>query len=253
MNEDESHKRNSSLEELEGILDYRFRDRELLVRALTHSSFANEQEEHTRDNERLEFLGDAVLGLAVSDILFKANSGSEGTLTRAKSYLVSARYLGRLAKRMRLGEFLRLGFGEEKDGGRSKKSILANVLEAVIAAIYLDGGMEAARRFVTHAYGDELEQIDRDGLLRHDYKSFLQELIQGRELPAPIYSLVDTYGPDHSKSFTVEVRIGDGGPSIAHGSGGSKKIAEQEAARTALALIEEGAIDLEILKKSLEK
>jgi ribonuclease-3 len=252
MSEDELPKRNLKLEELEEFIAYRFRDRELLMRALTHSSFANEQEDYTRDNERLEFLGDAVLGLAVSDVLFNANSGDEGALTRAKSHLVSARYIGRLAKRMQMGEFLLLGHGEEKDGGRSKKSILANVFEAVIAAVYLDGGMEAAQRFVVRAYGDELEKIDKDGLLRNDYKSFLQELIQGRELPAPVYTLVESSGPDHSKSFAVEVRIGESGPAIAGGSGRSKKIAEQEAARAALALIDEGAIDLESLEKAPE-
>ncbi len=248
MSEDSDSANNESLEELEEILGYKFRDRKWLLRALTHSSYANEQEEETRDNERLEFLGDAVLGLVVSDLLFAANSGNEGALTRAKSYLVSARYIGRLAKSLHFGDFLRLGHGEEKDGGRSKKSIMANVFEALIAAIYLDGGMNSARDFIVRVYGDAIEQIDREGLLRRDYKSYLQELIQGKELPAPVYSLVEASGPDHSKQFTVEVKIGNAKQSLASGSGGSKKIAEQEAARAALALIEAGAIDLDSLR-----
>ncbi len=249
MSEDSYSANNKNLEELEEILGYNFRDHEWLLRALTHSSYANEQEEEIRDNERLEFLGDAVLGLVVSDLLFAANSGNEGALTRAKSYLVSARYIGRLAKSLHFGDFLRLGHGEEKDGGRSKKSIMANVFEAVIAAIYLDGGMKSAREFIVRVYGDAIEQIDKEGLLRRDYKSYLQELIQGKELPAPVYSLVEASGPDHSKRFTVEVKIGNAEPALAAGSGKSKKIAEQEAARAALARIEAGAFDLEALRR----
>ena len=250
MSEDSDSANNENLKELEEILGYKFRDRKWLVRALTHSSFANEQENETRDNERLEFLGDAVLGLVASDLLFAANSGDEGALTRAKSYLVSARYIGKLAKKLRLGEFLWLGHGEEKDGGRGKKSILANVFEAVIAAVYLDGGIEEARNFIVRVYGDAIAEIDKEGLLRHDHKSYLQELIQSKELPAPVYSLVEASGPDHSKQFTVEVKIGGAGPVLARGSGGSKKIAEQEAARTARALIEAGAVDLEAFRRS---
>ena len=195
------------LGELETILGYSFGERELLVRALTHSSFANERtEEGLRDNERLEFLGDAVLGLVISDLLFEAIADDEGALTRAKSHLVSARFIGSLSQRLGLSRFIRLGRGEEKDGGRGKNSILANVFEAVLGAVYLDGGMDAARDFLRRAYGDSLAEVDGEGLLRQDYKSFLQEMIQGRELPAPRYALLGSSGPEHLKEFTVEVR-----------------------------------------------
>ena len=233
-------------ESLEQTIGHTFENRELMMRALTHSSYANEHEgEGLRDNERLEFLGDSVLGLAVSDMLFNARTGDEGELTRAKSYLVSARYIGRLARKLHLGDYLLLGFGEEKDGGRRKNSILADVFEALTAAIYLDGGMEAACRFVRLAYGEAIEQADGQGLLRRDYKSFLQELIQAHELPTPRYSLLEARGPDHSKIFTAEVTVGD--TALGRGSGGSKKAAEQQAAKLALEAIESGSISIEEL------
>jgi ribonuclease-3 len=236
--------RSPDLDELEEILGYQFEDGELLQRALTHSSFANEQDAvAVVDNERLEFLGDAVLGLVISTLLFKMSGSDEGVLTRAKSHLVSARFIGRLARNLRLGSFLKLGHGEEKDGGRRKNSILANVFEAVIGAVYLDGGMEAARSFIEKAYGDSIAELDRESLLREDYKSYLQELIQSRDLPIPRYTLVRERGPDHSKEFTVEVCIGESERAIARGSGRSKKAAEQRAAQAAVELIEKGDIE----------
>ena len=228
---------------LEDLLGYRFKHPELLERALTHSSYANElggMENGIRDNERLEFLGDAVLGLVISDLLFRSTPEDEGALTRAKSHLVSARSQALVAPRYRLGEFLRLGRGEEKDGGRTKGSLLANALEAVVGAVYLDGGMGAARRLITEAFGGELRAYDGERLLRDDPKSYLQELLQARELPAPAYAVVETSGPDHSKDFIVELRVG--ASALVRGRGRSKKSAEQAAARSAIAKIETGEL-----------
>ena len=223
---------------IEGILCHAFRDRELLRRALTHKSRAFEQaaarEDASADNEQLEFLGDSVLGFLVSEALLCAHPDfSEGKLSKLKSHLVSAAYLHQAARRLNLGQHLRLGHGEEMSGGRLKKNLLSNAMEALIAAVYLDGGLEAARAFVArHVLCGlaEIEAAPETG--GHDCKSALQELAQTMGLPQPRYHIVREHGPEHSKTFTVEVRLGKEWAGAADGA--SKKSAGQNAAQLVL-------------------
>lgn len=220
---------------LEAQLGYRFREPAWLLEALTHRSHpdANGEQETPRDNERLEFLGDAIVGFLVSDALCQlCPTFSEGKLSRIKSNLVSARSLSRVAARLELGRYLRLGPGEEKTGGRHKQGLLANAVEALVAALYRDGGLEAARRFVEAFLLRELRESSLEPLTRADYKSALQEYLQGGRLPAARYHIVKTHGPEHRKTFTIEVWVGD--RRLACGEGASKKAAEQQAARQAL-------------------
>ena len=222
------------LEVLEQALGYVFRDRELLEQALTHRSHQGSANHRPRDNERLEFLGDAILGFLVSEQLYGLGSGlHEGTLSRIKSNLVSARRLYRVAVQLDLGRHLRLGSGEEKTGGRSKQTILANAVEALVAAVYLDGGLEAARELVRRWLLEEIEACGIEQLARADYKSALQEHLQGLKQPPARYELVTTQGPEHRKQFTVAVWVGD--LRLAEGQGATKKAAEQQAAQQALA------------------
>ena len=193
----------------------------------------------------MEFLGDAVLGLVIADRVYNTRSDDEGGLTRLKSHLVSARTIYRIARVMNLGSFLRLGRGEEQNGGRSKRSLVVDAFEALIAAIYLDGGIKPAAAFIEKAFEPVFNDIDSEQLLRQDYKSFLQEICQARDLAPPDYTLVEESGPDHSKSFTVEVRLA--GKALNRGQGKSKKSAEQAAARGTLEGIESGRIDLDTL------
>lgn len=231
------------IEELESRLDYTFKDISLLVTALSHSSYANESgDPGIADNERLEFLGDAVLGMIISEILYRTFSGTEGILTRAKNHLVSARTLGRLAEGLHIGEYLLLGKGEEKDGGRTKESLAANAFEAVIGAIYLDGGMQAATDFVGEAFRELIESYSHERVSKRDYKSYLQELLQARQISAPRYEVARERGPDHQKKFEIVLSIDD--VYVSRGLGKSKKAAEQEAARIALEKIERGKIEL---------
>lgn len=221
-------------EPLEKALGYRFRDGELLSRALTHKSRAYETgcEPGQGDNEQLEFLGDSILGFLVSEALVhRFPDWPEGRLSRVKAHLVSAAHLHTVAQELSLGQYLLLGRGEEMSGGRSKRALLADALEAIIAAIYCDGGMEQARRFVeTRVVGtvDERELVADTT----DYKSDLQELVQARHLPHPRYSIVEERGPEHAKTFTVEVRVGREWMSRAEGF--SKKAAGQRAAQELL-------------------
>jgi ribonuclease III len=225
---------------LEGELAHRFHSRQVLDRALTHSSHANETE--GLDNEPLEFLGDAVLGLVTSQALFERYpQHSEGRLSKIRAHLVSARHLIKVAKQIRLGDYLLLGKGEERSGGRHKSALLVDALEAVIAALYLDGGLDVARRFVlTNIVVPELERIDEDpelALAASDQKSALQELVQGLGRPQPAYHVVQEEGPDHKKVFTVEVRVqngSDGDELVQRANGPTKKKAEQRAAQLAL-------------------
>jgi ribonuclease-3 len=221
-------------ESLQQAIGYRFRDRGLLEHAMTHTSRANEDASGgVRDNESLEFLGDAVLGFLVADILFREFPGfDEGEKSKAKAMLVSTTTLARQAERLNLGDQLLLGRGEEKTGGRRKLALLADGYEALIAAIYLDGGVEEARGFIAREFGGLLADARRNGVAGHDYKSGLQELVQARSQPLPEYRLIGTFGPDHEKRFEVEVLVA--GESLAKASGPSKKEAEQEAARIAL-------------------
>jgi ribonuclease-3 len=223
---------------LEQAISYRFRDRGLLEHAMTHTSRANEdQSGGVADNESLEFLGDAVLGFIIADWLFRDFPDfDEGQKSKIKASLVSASTLARQAERLGLGNHLLLGRGEEKTGGRRKQALLADGYEALIAAIYLDGGVEQVRAFITREFGGVVGEVRERGLAGQDHKSALQELLQARELPLPDYRLAGTLGPDHQKLFRVQLAVN--GEVLAEGTGSSKKEAEQEAARLALEKLE---------------
>lgn len=224
--------REALLAGLAGRLGHRFHDLALLDRALTHASQANESQaaDRGRDNEPLEFLGDAVLGLAVTDLLHRHDpEGSEGRKSRRRAALVKAASLARRAEALGLVPLLRLGRGEEKTGGRAKAALWADAYEAVVAALYLDGGFEAARRFVEAEFAGDLAAPDSAS---EDPKSQLQELLQGQGRPLPAYTVVSEAGPSHERQFRIECRLDDG--TVTTGEGPSKKTAQQEAARLAL-------------------
>lgn len=223
--------REAQLAALAERLGHRFAELELLDRALTHASRANESAPgDRRDNEPLEFLGDAVLALAVSDLLHRRDpDGSEGRKSRLRARLVSAPSLARRAQALGLPALLLLGRGEEKTGGRAKTALWADAYEAVIAAVHLDGGFAAAQRFVEGELGGELQEADDAS---DDPKSRLQELLQGRGRALPRYSVLDEAGPSHRPRFRVECRLDDG--SVTTGEGPSKKAAQQDAAARAL-------------------
>jgi ribonuclease III len=223
-----------SLRDLENLLGYCFKDQALLLQALTHRSFVNEHgEQHFRDNESLEFLGDSVLGFVISSRIFQHYPElTEGELSKIKAYLVSAANLVRLAQRISLGDFIRLSWGEEKTGGRTKRAIMVDAYEAVIGALYLDGGVEAASDFVWRQIGDLKEELDLKQLTYGDFKSALQEQLHDLGRPEPVYRVVDEIGPDHRKTFVVQVVIL--GEVVAESSGRTKKEAQQSAARLAL-------------------
>jgi len=243
-----SENRVPDLDLLETILGYNFQDRTLLARAITHRSWAHEQvapgsEEQARllHNEALEFLGDSVLGLIVADYLCRAYpEGTEGELSRMKHRLVSAPTLAKASFRLNLGEFLRFGRGEEKSGGRNKDALLADVLEALTGAIFVDGGFPAATQFVHHALGEELKQTNPLSAAESDYKTMLQEKLQAERRPAPRYKVVETLGPPHRRTFHVEVTWDRGS---VKGEGRSIKAGEMAAAKEALAMlrIEDGS------------
>jgi ribonuclease-3 len=221
-------------EVLQQAIDYRFRDRGLLEHALTHTSRANEDVSGgVIDNESLEFLGDAVLGLVIADVLFREFPNfDEGRKSKAKASLVSATTLALRAEALNLGEHLLLGRGEEKTGGRRKQALLADGYEALIAAIYLDGGIEQARAFIVREFAPLFADVRQHGMAGQDYKSALQEYLQSLDLALPEYRVVDAVGPDHRKLFRIEVSAQ--GQALADAIGPSKKEAEQEAARLAL-------------------
>ena len=221
------------LPDFERRIGYTFNQRDLLTRAITHKSYSHEaRHDNVRHNETFEFLGDSVLGFVIGDLLFQHFPElDEGALSKMKAYLVSATSLAEKARRYGMGEVLLLGVGEEKTGGRKKDSLLANLFEAMIAAIYLDGGIDPARKLIEQSFTDDIARIDRDDLLFHDYKTALQEMAQGQGLPLPDYSVVGEVGPDHDKTFIVEVKVGS---LAARGEGSSKKEAQQEAAKMAL-------------------
>jgi len=215
---------------LERALGYRFRDGNLLDLALTHRSFANEQG-MDRHNERLEFLGDAVLGAVAGEWLYRELPElPEGDLSKLKAYLVSAPALAGFATELGVGRELRLGVGEERSGGRAKPSLLADALEAVFGAIYLDGGLAPVRKVVTPL----LEQVlaERPRVHEEDTKTRLQEVVQAWGWPLPEYRVVAEEGPDHAKRFTIECVVQEGPPG--KGEGRSKKVAEQRAAAEVL-------------------
>jgi ribonuclease-3 len=222
-------------EALQTAIGYRFRDRGLLEHAMTHTSRANEDVTGgVIDNESLEFLGDAVLGFIIADTLFREfPDWDEGEKSKTKASMVSTFALAKQAERLHLGDHLLLGRGEEKTGGRRKQALLADGYEALIAAIYLDGGIDAVRGFIKREFNSLIGDARRLGVAgQQDYKSGLQELVQARSQPLPEYRLVGTFGPDHEKRFEVEVLVA--GEALARASGPSKKEAEQEAARLAL-------------------
>jgi len=222
------------LENLENLLGYRFNNLQLLLQALTHRSYVNENEgENLRNNESLEFLGDAVLGFLISSRIFQCYPElTEGELSKIKAYLVSAANLIQLGEEIHLGGFVRLSRGEEKTGGRSKRAIVVDAYEAIIGAIYLDGGVEAASEFVKRQIDGFLQGLDPKQLTYGDFKSALQEQLHNMGRPEPIYRVVNEIGPDHRKTFVVQVVIN--GEVIAESSGKTKKEAQQSAARLAL-------------------
>jgi ribonuclease-3 len=226
---------------LETALGHRFARKELLIQALTHRSLAYEQGSAGatpgEDNERLEFLGDAVVGMMAAESLYRRFPDlPEGALTRLRGALVSRGHLAEVGEALGLGKHLRLGRGEERSGGREKRALLANALEAVIGALYLDAGIEAARRLIevrilspnVELLREQLESGNGIG----DFKSALQELLHARKLGDPEYRTKAETGPDHRKHFFVEVRAG--GEALAEGSGATRKVAEQDAARRAM-------------------
>ena len=218
---------------LQETLGIAFNDASRLEQALVHSSYVNENPDFApSSNERLEFLGDAVLGLIVAEKLYQDFPHfTEGEMTKLRAALVRRDTLSRAAGAIGLGDHLYLGKGEEASGGRHKPANLAAALEAVIAAVFLDRGSSAAQNFILKLFDDELRKVISQGR-GVDYKSELQELIQAKEQQAPDYHVIEATGPDHGKTFTVEVRLG--GTVLGRGSGKSKKAAESEAARSAL-------------------
>jgi ribonuclease-3 len=221
--------------ELESILGHQFRDSRRLLQALMHSSRIPERaaDEPSESNEKLEFLGDAVLELVVSEELVREfPDWSEGQLSKSRARLVNATAISLSAQRLGIGKYLRLGRGEEKTGGRTKPALLADAYEALIAAVYLDGGLEAARGFVRRSLVEGAIASEAERLGHTDHKSALQEHLQSRGMAPGVYHVIAESGPDHQKTFRVEVRIG--GQVTAMGSGRTKKEAEQAAAIAAL-------------------
>jgi ribonuclease-3 len=211
------------------------KNQDLLSRALTHRSFLNENKSASSHNERLEFLGDAVLELAVSLFLFKEYPHEpEGTLTAYRSSLVKTSSLARAADRLKLGQKLNMSKGEELSGGRSNKSLLANTFEAILGALYLDQGFAACQAFLEENLLDDIHDIIKKGLYK-DHKSVLQEKVQAQGHPSPHYSVIKEVGPDHDKEFTITVSVD--GKEIATGSGKSKQLAQQDSAERALEIL----------------
>ena len=220
--------------ELEQRIGYTFKNPELLTEALCHSSYANEKRGALHCNERLEFLGDSVLSIVVSNYLFRNTKLPEGDLTKIRASLVCEKSLYEWAKQLGLGEFLLLGHGEDQTGGRERPSVLSDAFEAVIAALFLDGGMAAAEPHILRFLP---EHFDRPSEAFHDYKTVLQEVIQQNPEERVEYVLVGEEGPDHAKIFHMEVRLNSN--VIGRGAGRSKKVAEQMAAKEALSLMGE--------------
>lgn len=221
------------IDKLEETIGYKFKDAELVQTALTHSSYANEHR-NTRNNERLEFLGDAVLSIVVSERLFSLyKNKKEGDLTKLRASLVCEEALAGFAHKIDLGSYMRFGKGEKASGGDSRPSIIADCFEALIAAIFLDGGMEEARKFILGFVNEELNNTKTKPVT--DYKTTLQEIVQQGGEEKLEYVLAGESGPDHNKHFVVEVYINSN--MVGRGGGKSKKEAEQQAAREALRLL----------------
>lgn len=222
------------IEKFEEILNYKFKDRNLLVQALSHSSYANEKKKSRISNERLEFLGDSVLSIVVSQYLFEHLTHiAEGELTKLRASLVCEKSLHIFAKQINLGDYILLGKGEENTGGRERPSILADAFEAVIAAIFLDGGLEAASKHILRFIPEDIQRLKKPAF--NDFKTILQEIVQKNPEEKVEYVLVGEEGPDHDKRFVVEVHLNSN--VIGEGIGKSKKEAEQMAAKQALELM----------------
>ena len=222
----------TGLEELAEALGYQFSAPGLLQKALTHSSHAHEQRTG-EDNEQLEFLGDAVLGFVVSDYLCRAYPHfSEGQLSKLKGFFVSASNLVKYAEQLDLGRYLHLGKGEEKTGGRTKQALLVDAFEAILGAMYRDGGLDPSQRLIERFIEPQVSEIDGESGQVMDFKTALQEQLQGRAMGQCHYALASEEGPDHQKLFTVDVVLG--GAIIASGIGLTKRAAEQAAAKQAL-------------------
>ena len=219
------------IKELENAIGYRFHNISLLQNALAHSSYANERwHDSLKSNERLEFLGDSILGMVVADHLYRNFANRpEGELTRMRADMVCEKALAQVANQIGLGEHLLLGKGEEQGGGRGRDSILADAVESIIAACYLDGGMEAAKAFISRFV---LVNVPVSRLTNADYKTALHELVQQKRNQVLTYTMVGESGPDHDKRFEVELTLN--GQVVGHGIGSSKKRAEQDAARNAM-------------------
>lgn len=219
------------IKDLENAIGYRFRNITLLQNALAHSSYANEQwHDNLKSNERLEFLGDSILGMVVAEHLYRCfPERLEGDLTRMRADMVCETALASVAGRLNLGEHMLLGHGEEQGGGRERASILADAVESVIAACFLDGGMDAARSFIEKFV---LCNVPTSRLQNRDYKTALQELVQQKRDQVLTYTLVGESGPDHDKRFEVALSLN--GKTVGNGTGSSKKRAEQDAARVAI-------------------
>ncbi len=227
-----SESRNNNLKSCQSKLTYFFKDVTLLNQALTHKSFVNENNRKFEDNERLEFLGDSVLDLIIGEYtLKKFKNRMEGDLSKIRAALVNEGSLSKIARLLNLGEYLQLGKGELLSGGRNKNSILANTLEAIVAAIYLDGGLDKAAEVLLPLFKSELHHLADTSRYR-DYKSELQEYAQVNKIEIPVYTVEKEIGPDHNKIFEVTVSVN--GKTSGKGSGKSKKEGEQEAAREAL-------------------
>ena len=218
-----------SMEALQERIGYRFHDKALLERALIHSSYANESRQKIECNERMEFLGDAVLSIIVADHIFHKFHLAEGDLTRIRASLVCEKSLFEFAQKIQLGQELLLGHGEEQTGGRERPSVVSDAFEALIAGIYLDGGLEAAQRFVLPFVEEDLTHEAAPFV---DYKTRLQEIVQQNPEERLSYVVEQESGPDHDKQFSVEVSLN--GAIIGKGIGSSKKKAEQDAARCAI-------------------
>jgi ribonuclease-3 len=261
----------ATLAALESALGHKFASRALLVRALTHRSLANEEAMTERlpallpaeaqkqvmagleDNERMEFLGDAVLGLVVAEALFQSHpEWQEGELTRVRAQLVSRKHMADVARSIGLGSYLRISKGEDRGGLRSGSTVLSNGMEAVLGALFLDGGLEPVRRFARqYVMGEVVEHLAeelRSGAALGNYKSALQEHLQAERAGSPVYRLKSASGPDHRKRFLVEVRLrtsaSEPGQPLARGVGSTKKLAEQDAARLALERLTAKPVDL---------
>ncbi len=241
------------LSQLEAEIGYEFRNRDLLRRAVTHRSYANEQPDpRPMHNEALEFLGDAVLEFLISAwLLEKFPNDTEGTLSKMRAYAVSAVNLQKHAARLNLGEYLLLNRGEEKTGGRNKMALQVDAYEALIAAIYLDSGIRNARKFVRQEFASTFAEFDPENMTSMDYKTALQERLQSMGMPTPQYAIVESLGPDHRRVFQIELRVG--GKCLSTGEGTTIKGAHQNAARAALDNLEQRIENMKRTRRAEDK